>query len=159
MGEIPVVTNFNERDFLDGVLEVYSELFTSKIPFFFLDEEASKPNSYGEIREKVFKEPILLVARVRITEKEGEKAVNRVFRTAQIRIPTQNMWDNGLATEQADLDRMLKGKFEWNGVTYYIRRIQPKTLINDHFIMHDFYCEEDFNNTPDDMYPTYEGVY
>ena len=160
MAEIPIVDDWIENAFLDGVLEVYNEIFTKKLPFYYLDEEASKPNSYGEIAEKQFLEPIYLTARVRITEKEGEKAVNRTHRTAQIRIPTRNLWDNGIPTDQESLDRLLKGKFEFNGVTYYVRRIQPKTLINDHFIMIDFYCDEDFYNNPEQLNPAdYEGVY
>lgn len=142
MGTIPVITDQTEQDFLDGVLEVYDEIFSKKVPFYFLDVEASKVNSYGETTNKVYKDPVYLTARVVVEAKEGEKAVNRPYSTAKISIPTQNLWDNGLATEEEDLREMLKGKFVWNGVNYYIRRIQPKTMINDTFIIHKFYCDE-----------------
>ena len=103
MGTIPVITDQTEQDFLDGVLEVYDEIFSKKVPFYFLDVEASKVNSYGETTNKVYKDPVYLTARVVVEAKEGEKAVNRPYSTAKISVPTQNLWDNGLATEEEDL--------------------------------------------------------
>lgn len=139
---IPVVTDDIEEAFLDGVNEVYDVFFTKKIPFYFLDTNNSVINSYGETYERVYKEPIYLTARVVIEPKNGDKTINRDYNIARIRVPTQNLWDNGISVDSKTLALMRKGKFVWNGIGYQVERIRPKSMINDTFIVHEFICEE-----------------
>lgn len=148
------ITDFNERDFLEGVLEVYSEIFSKKVQFFPLDEQASKENTYGEIYHRVYAEPVELNARVVIEPKNGEKSVERAHNHTAISIPTLDMWDKGIGTTKADLMEIHKGKFVWNGVSYQIKRIKPKTMINNTFIIHKFYCEEYVEDERADEYGT-----
>lgn len=143
MGKIPIIDDEIEQDFLDGSLEIYDTIFSEKVPFYFLNTESTEVNSYGEtLGERQYDAPVYLTARVVIEAKMGEKAVNRTHNTATIRVPTQNLWDNKLAVEAEDLAKMRHGKFTWNGIDYQVKRIRPKTLINNTFIFHDFYCEE-----------------
>ena len=143
MGEIPEITNSIERQFLDGVLEVYGTFFTHEVPFYFLDEEKSNINSYGETTNKVYKEPpVNLIARIKIEPESGERAVNRDYNKVVFRVPTQSMWDNGLPTEAKDLAEMIKGKFVWNGIEYQVQQVRPRSLINNTFLFHEFICEE-----------------
>lgn len=142
MGTVPTPLSDIEQDFQEGVLEVYGEFFTHTMPFYFLDLDASDVNSYGETTNKVYKEPVYLVARIKIDPKDGDKAVNRDSNTAKIRVPTKSMWENGLSTESKDLAKMIQGKFVWNGINYQVKRVQPLSMIGDHFLFHEFYCEE-----------------
>lgn len=148
------ITDFNERDFLEGVLEVYGEIFSKKVKFFPLDEQASKVNTYGESFHKVYSEPVELNARIVIEAKNGEKAVERTYNQVTVSIPTLDMWNKGLDTTKDCLTEMRKGKFEWNGISYQIKRIKPKTMINDTFIIHKFYCEEYVSDERSDEYGT-----
>ena len=148
------ITDFNERSFLEGVYEVYNEIFSNKVLYYPRDVEASKVNTYGESYNRVYGEPIELNARVVIEAKNGEKAVERTFNQVTITVPTLNMWENGLGTTKDDLTEIRKGKFVWNGVSYQIKRIKPKSMINDPHIMHKFYCEECVEDEGADEYGT-----
>lgn len=142
MGKIPEVTDEIERDFLDTAYEVYETFFTKKVQYFALDEEPSNINTYGETDSKVYKAPVELIAKVIIYPQDGEKAINRDYNTAVFRVPTQSMWENGLATDSKSLAKMVKGKFSWNGIDYQVERIRPKSMINDSFLFHEFSCQE-----------------
>lgn len=147
MGKIPEITDLNERAFLDGVLEVYQEIFSQEVPFYFLDREKTDINPYGETTQKIYKEPVYLTARVQLEAKDGEKAINRTYLTAKITVPTQSFWDNNIAVTAKDIAEMRKGKFVFNNMNFEIVRVQPRTQINNTYIVYKFYCREIFDET------------
>lgn len=129
-----------QQAFLDGIEEVFSIMFTDRAEFCFLDEEATNENIYGETDSKVYKEGIPLVAKIVTTFEQGEEYVEGVKIDAIFTVPTQQLMRNEIPHKtDGDLETLKKGKFVYDGFSYLIKKVHPKTLVADVWQMYDFY--------------------
>ena len=133
-----------QNAFLDGIEEIYSIMFTDRLLFSMLDEEATKTNVYEETSEKVYLSPISLIGRIQTTFMQGENPVESVQIDAVITIPTKQLITKLIPHEtDEDLETLRKAKFSYDGIEYLVNEVKPKTLVADKWQMYDFMCSVD----------------
>lgn len=131
-----------QNAFLDGIEEVYSIMFTNRIKFSLLDEEATSVNVYEETLNKKYLDPIQLIGRVQTTFTQGTEPIESVQIDATITIPTKQLITNNIPhTTESDLETLRRGKFEYDGFEYLVEKVVPKTLVADKWQMYDFMCK------------------
>lgn len=141
-------TNEIQRAFLEGMEEVFSIMFTEHCFMYFLDTENTKTNIYGETRTKVYKDPYELIAKVENSHLKGEEPTETVIRSVTITIPTKQFLDNNIPCySESDWEEMRKAKFSYEGVTYLVTNVEPKTLVADSWQFFKFSCTEDKKNS------------
>lgn len=134
------------KDFVDGVQEIFTTLFTDGEKDginLYLISDKTKTNIYGESKYKVYKAPKLLVAQVKLNPTQGEQDVKVIKDNAVFTVPLKSLLNQELGVTNADLDEMRKGVIEFHGVFYTIDNIIPKSYITDVFLMYQFVCTED----------------
>ena len=130
-------------DFLDGMDEVFSTLFNNKVKLYLMDDEQTVPDElYGETPDKVYKEPISLVARVVTSFTKEEIPEMDMKIDAVITVPTKQFIKNNLPRETwADLKTLARGYISYKEIEHYsIVKVQSKTLVDDEWQFYDFYC-------------------
>lgn len=137
-----------QNAFLDGIEEVFQIMFTDVAELRLLDEENTKVNVYNETLEKVYKEPVNLVAKVTTTFTQGELYVESVKIDAVFSIPTKQLITNEIPHETSeDLELLKKAKFTYKGFDYLIKKVTPKTLVADMWQVYDFECYVESNSS------------
>ena len=131
-----------QNAFLDGIEKVFSIMFTDRALFCPLDLENTSPDSlYQETSDKKYKEGIPLVAKITTTFEQGQNYVEGVEINAIITIPTKQLITNEIPhSTDSDLEYLKQGKFEYEGFSYLVAKVHPKTLVADIWQMYDFYC-------------------
>ena len=134
------------KDFVDGIQEVFTTLFndgvTDGVNLYLLSDKTIT-NVYGETKYKVYKKPILLVAKSQLTPTQGEQDVEVIKESATFTIPLKSLQENNIGVTNTDLDNIRKGVIEFHGVFYTIDNISPKAYIEDVFLMYQLDCTED----------------
>jgi len=136
------------KDFVDGVQEIFSTLFndgseqTDGVFYYALSNQTST-NIYGESKFKVYKQPVLLVAKAVLTPTQGQQDTETVKDSATFTVPLKSLQNKNLGVTNADLAVMRRGLIKFHGVFYLIDNIKPKAYIEDVFLMYDFECTED----------------
>ena len=130
--------------FLEGTLEVFTELFTDRVKLYLLDTENTKVDTlYDETPEKVYKEPLEIVAKVDLVREQGERTPEDVQTTGTVRIPTKVLLDLGISFEtREDLKTLEQSKIEYRGTTLQVRVAKPTTLVGDIYIFLSLSCTE-----------------
>ena len=134
------------KDFVDGIQEVFTTLFNDGVSDgvnLYLLSDKTKTNVYGENKFKIYKKPILLVAKAQLTPTQGVQDVETIKDKAIFTIPLKSLQNNNLGVTNKDLDELRKGVIEFHGVFYSIDNISPKAYIEDVFLMYQFDCTED----------------
>lgn len=134
------------KDFVDGVQEIFTTLFTDGVSDginLYLLSDKTITNVYGETKYKVYKKPILLVAKSQLTPTQGEQDVEVIKESATFTIPLKSLQENNIGVTNTDLDNIRKGVIEFHGVFYTIDNISPKAYIEDVFLMYQLDCTED----------------
>lgn len=134
------------KDFVDGVQEIFTTLFTDGVTDgvnLYLLSDKTITNVYGETKYKVYKKPILLVAKSQLTPTQGEQDVEVIKESATFTIPLKSLQENNIGVTNTDLDNIRKGVIEFHGVFYTIDNISPKAYIEDVFLMYQLDCTED----------------
>lgn len=130
-----------QNEFLDGIEEIFSIMFTDRLKLSLLNEEATSVNVYEETSKKVYRDPIQLIGRIQTTFTQGELPVESVQIDAVITIPTKQLITKEIPhlTEE-DLETLKKAKFSYDGFEYLVEKVVPKTLIADKWQMYSFEC-------------------
>ena len=134
------------KDFVAGVQEIFTTLFTDGVSDginLYLLSDKTITNVYGETKYKMYKEPILLVAKAQLTPTQGEQDVEVIKERATFTIPLKSLQENNIGVTNTDLDNIRKGVIEFHGVFYTIDNISPKAYIEDVFLMYQLDCTED----------------
>lgn len=137
-------TNDIQEAFLEGIEEVYSIMFTQHCFIHFLDEEQTQTNDlYGETKEKVYKEPIEIVAKIEQFPNKGESEEETILRKATITVPTKQFLDKEIpCLFESDWEELRKVKFSYEGTEYLVNVVKPKTLVADIWQFFEFKCTE-----------------
>lgn len=138
------------KDFVDGIYDVFATLFNDGVSDgvkLYLLSDKTTTNVYGENKYKMYKEPILLVAKAQLTPTLGGQDVETIKDKAIFTIPLKAFEDNNLGVTNKDLDELRKGVIEFHNVFYTIDNISPKAYIEDVFLMYQFDCTEDKNTS------------
>ena len=133
-----------QNAFLDGIEEIFSIMFTDRLYLSLLYEEETSLNIYDETSDKVYKDSIQLIGRIKTTFEQGEDPVESVQTQAVVTIPTKQLITKNIPHQtEHDLETLKKGKFSYDGFEYLIDKVRPKTLVADKWQMYDFECHID----------------
>ena len=135
-----------QNDFIDGVYEVYSEMFNDGINtgvYFYPYEDNPDKGIYKEDTNKTFKSPILLVARIVLAVDSDGETVEEIKNTASVTIPFKSLRDNSLDTSTAGLKELNKGYLRFNDTFYEVLTIKPQSFVANVFLTYLFECAED----------------
>ena len=137
-------SNSIQKAFLDGINEVFSIMFTQHCLMYFLNDESTEVNVYGETDEKAYGEPYELTAKVSYDHPKGESPEQTVERQAIITIPTKQFIKNDISfLSEADWEKFRQAKLVYENTEYLVDVVKPKTLVADVWQFFDFYCTED----------------
>lgn len=121
-----------QKEFLDGINYLFGIFFTKKLKLMFLDEDKTQTNIYQETFEKVYKEPIEIIAKVVDVVEEGERYFENVKVDTKIFIPTKQLIKNKIpCSSLEDLNNIQKAVVEYDGIRYQIKMAKKTTLIDD----------------------------
>lgn len=138
------------KDFVDGVQEIFTTLFNDGSEdndgiFYYALSNKTTTNVYGETRDKVYKQPILLVASAHLTPTQGQQDTESVKDVARFTVPLKSLQENNLGVTNNDLAEMRRGLIKFHDVFYLIDNIKPKAYVEDVFLMYDLECTEDLD--------------
>ena len=146
-----------QKDFIEGVNEIYETLFSDgKVDgVYFYPYKNTKLGIYQEDRDKTYKEPILLSAKVQLTPTNSKEDIEVIKGLAKITIPFKALTDNNLDVSTEGLIELRKGYLKYKNTFYEIINIKPQTFVEDVFLTYLFECVEDveikdltIDNTP-----------
>ena len=133
------------KDFIEGIYEVYSTVFTDGvndgIELFRFSDNVS--NLYKETKIKVYKKPVLLVAKasagIQVTDIEvGDEILDK----PTFKVPYKSLLDNGIECQtEADWDYLEKSYIKFHNAFYEVQQVKPETFIEDSFMFISFGCE------------------
>src|SRR5574344_1187174 len=87
------------QEFIDGVHEVYSTMFTDGVNdgvYFYPLYEPTTKSVYREVKYKQYLEPVLLVSKIQLTPIQGEEDVKTIKESAVFTITFKSLNDNGI---------------------------------------------------------------
>lgn len=134
-----------QNAFLDGMLEIYSTMFSDKqIQLQLLDDASTVVNIYKESVNKVYQAPLNLIGRISLSSPEGVNMVEVRQTAATILIPTKELITHEIPhTTDVDLTTLKKGKFVYDGFDWIIDLITPTTFVADIFLVYKFVCHQE----------------
>lgn len=135
-----------QRDFIEGVQEVFTTLLTDGVNDgvdLFLLSTKTKPNVYQEQKYKLYQQPKRLVVQARLNPTQEGEDVKAIKDKAEFVVPLKSLQDNSLDVTNAGLDVMRKGVLLFHGVYYRIDNISPKAYVEDVFLLYTFQCTEE----------------
>lgn len=130
------------EEFLDGIYEAYTLLMTDQIFLKLLDEDSTVTNVYQETSNKKYLPPIQLYGKLDAYREQGEEYVEGVNDLVQITIPTKGLLINGVDISPQNYETLQKGVISYKGIDYEIKRVVPRTNIDDVFQFYVFHCEK-----------------
>ena len=132
----------NERDLNDlkmGVLEVFTEFFSSEVYYLRLLE--SEANIYGEVKEKNrrYGQALRMTARPDLNPAEAQDRQDtgesqKILATFEIPLP--ELERTGII--EMPLTEMKRGIIHFQGVDYQILNIKPMTTVGEVFLLYLF---------------------
>lgn len=134
-----------QNDFIEGIYEVYSIMFTdgkSDGIYFYPLHTPNKLNVYREEKFKKYKKPSLLVAKVSLTPTQGEDARETIKGIAKFTVPFKSLIDNNIDVSYPNLEELRKGVVLYKDTLYEIDNINPSTFLEDTFMTYVFECSE-----------------
>lgn len=135
-----------KKEFLDGINEVYSVMFTDGINdgvYLYLMYEPEEKSIYNEVKYKTYLSPVLLVAKVQITPTQEDEDVKGIKGVAVFTVPVKSLIENSIDITYSNLANIRKGVIRYKETFYAIDSIEPKTFIEDTFMTYAFKCTED----------------
>lgn len=134
------------KDFVDGVLEVYSTMFnegkTDGIDLYLLSK-GNFNETYRENKYKVYKPPIRLIARAILNPTQENLDIDVIKDKATFKVPLKALQEKGVDVSHENLEVLRKGVIVFQGIYFKIENILPRTYVEDVFLMYDFICSED----------------
>ncbi len=136
------------KEFIEGVQEIFTTLFnngneeTDGVFLYLMSDETQPHSIYGETKNKVYKEPKLLVCKAILNPTQGEQDVESVKEQAEFVVTLKSLQDNELGVTSNDLENMRKGVMKFHDTFYSIDNIIPKAYVEDVFLMYRFMCTE-----------------
>lgn len=135
-----------QRDFIDGVQEVFTTLFNEGISdgveFYPFHNEES--DIYGEVPYKEYLPPVYLVAKVELFPKEGNTDVEAQKEDATFTITYKSLAEvRGIDVSNKNLAELRKGYIKYKDTFYEINDIKPRAYVEDVFLLYEFHCVED----------------
>ena len=141
-----------QRDFVDGVHEIFTTLFNNTEfqdgVFYYQLSEDRETNVYGEKKYKTYKAPKLLVCKAIINPVYGEQTVKEITDQAEFVVDVKSLHNVGLSDTPEAIAEMRKGIMKFHDVFYVIDNIVPKAYVEDKFLMYRFICTEDKEQEP-----------
>lgn len=154
-----------QKDFIDGINEVYSIMFTDGVNdgvYFYPLYEPEKKSVYGEVKYKQYLSPVLLVAKASLTPEQGEEDIKTIKERAVFTIPYKALRDNEIDVSNKNLVNLRKGLIKYKDTFYDIDNIKPSTFVADTFLTYIFECTEELTLTEVEVFeleePPNEGV-
>ena len=130
--------------FLEGTLEIFTELFTDRVELIMLDLEQTQIDPiYEETLDKKYKDPIEIVAKVDLTRTNGEKTPEVVDTTAIVKIPAKVLDDLEMERSSLeDLKVLEQCRIKYKGFLFEVSQVTPTTLVGDTYIFYTLKCNE-----------------
>lgn len=135
-----------KKDFIDGINEVYATMFTDGVNdgvYFYPLYEPKEKSIYGEVKYKKYLQPVLLVAKVQITPKQGEEDVKGIKGEAVFTVPVKSLMENKIDVSNKNLVNLRKGIIQYKDTFYEVDNVEPKTFVADTFMTYAFKCTEE----------------
>jgi hypothetical protein len=131
-----------QNAFLDGTLEIFTELFTDKVQLYLLDTEKTVVDPlYEETSKKCYKEPIDVVAQVILSRQQGDKTPEAILTNAAVKLPAKVLIDLNIPFEsKEDLKVLEQSRIKYKGTTLQVNVAEPSTLVGDTFIFVTLSC-------------------
>lgn len=128
--------------FEDGILEIFSELFSSVILYYYCP--TVPPNIYGEEKFKDF-DPRDILASAKF-EKTVDTKIDSTFnvkRKVTFEVPVKSLTLAKInVTSESDIDKLKSSKIKHLNVVYNIHTLEPKSYIGSEFMIYSFECIE-----------------
>lgn len=130
--------------FLEGTLEIFTELFTDRVELIMLDLEQTQIDPiYEETLDKKYKDPIEIVAKVDLTRTNGEKTPEVVDTTATVKIPAKVLDDLEMERSSLeDLKVLEQCRVKYKGFLFEVSQVTPTTPVGDTYIFYTLECNE-----------------
>lgn len=157
-----LTTDEIRQQFVDGINEVYSTMFTDGVNsgvYFYPLHEPAKKSVYKEVKFKQYLSPVLLVAKVQISPQIEEEDVKAQKGKAVISVTVKSLMDNNIDVSYSNLLNIKKGVFKYKDTFYGIDTVEPKVFVRDTFMVYEFNCTEDLSTKEVEIYepPVEEG--
>ena len=130
-----------QQAFVDGINEVFEIMFTDRCLMSVLDEN-QKLNIYNETKERNYKEPFEVVAKIVMDSTESEDAFQKNNLSAVVTLPVKQLILNEIPfKEPQDIKNLEKVIFQYDGRVLEVDSVTPKTLVADMWQMFEFKCK------------------
>lgn len=130
-----------QQAFVDGINEVFEIMFTDRCLMSVLDEN-QKLNIYNETKERNYKEPFEVVAKIVMASTESEDAFQKNNLSAVVTLPVKQLILNEIPfKEPQDIKNLEKVRFHYDGRVLEVDSVTPKTLVADMWQMFEFKCK------------------
>ena len=134
------------QEFLEGIYEVYSVVFTDGkndgIELYRLSD-SNYSGFYKELKVKKYKKPVLLVAKAVSAIQPSEVEVqNDVLDVPTFIVPYKSLLDNNVSCQTEDDWNYLNRSFiKFHEAYYEVKSTKPGVFIEDSFMTITFVCE------------------
>lgn len=134
------------KEFVEGVQEIFTTLFNQSNAeegdgvFFYPKSDNTTLNIYGESKDRVCKEPKLLVCKAVISPSISEQDVRGVNLQGTFTVTLKSLQNNGI--DVSDLDSLCRGVMKFHNTFYLIDSVTPRAYVEDVFLLYDFSCTE-----------------
>lgn len=136
------------KDFVDGVQEIFTTLFNNGSEtydglFYYPLSDKTITNVYGETKDKLYKEPLLLVCKAEPYPTHGEESVEEIEDIATFTVTLKSLLKYGLNVDNKGIDIMRRGMVKFKDTYYRIDNIKPRAYVEDVFLLYEFRCVEE----------------
>ena len=131
-----------QKDLCEGINEIYEELFTDEVYYYPLNTLLTKADVYGENSNRVYDEPIRLLAHpvLNPTQEEGYNKTSKL--AGYFTVPMYQFLLNNLPTTKEAFEQMKRGAIKFNDIIYQIDDINPMTNIKGMDMIIKILCSE-----------------
>ena len=127
--------------FKDGIETIFGTLFTDSLNLYLLDETQTFPNIYQEAENKVYQEPIKLIAGINLRVNVSTNPVVVIEKDMVVKIPVKELIAKNIRYETEAEQRILrKAMLEYRGIEYLVDNIKPSSFIADMWHVYAFEC-------------------
>lgn len=130
-----------QQAFVDGINEVFEIMFTDRCLMSVLDESQTL-NIYNEAKDRNYKEPFEIVAKIVMTASESEDSFQATTLSAVVTVPVKQLILHDIPfKEPQDIKNLEKVRFHYDGRVLEVDSVTPKTLVADMWQMFEFKCK------------------
>lgn len=133
--------------FLEGMQEIYSVMFSTKLKLYMMDTSGTHLNIYQESTDKRYLTPKTLIGRIELFPEQGELPVESIKNRVKITVPTNELIQKKVPHKPEDLEYLRKSVFEYENVNYTVERVKPSNNIVDEYLVYIFDCKEEEKNS------------